>query len=108
MIKERKNGVCKIADNANCYFINDSFALLAAQAIQLYIAKLNLLSNLRCDLSVGAIELTIHLEGTTLPKMPKGYNYSYMELTSHEYYSVIAKKVTRVRCITYSFWYNNK
>lgn len=108
MIKERKNGVCRIAVNTDCYFINDSFALMAAQAIQLCIAQQNLLSNLRCDFSVGVIELTIHLEGTNLPQIPKGYLYSYKELHSHEYYNDYENQVRRVRTLEYSFWYNVK
>ncbi len=106
MTKERKNGSCSIYTNANCNFINDKFALLAAQAIQLYIAELNLLSHLRCDFSVGSIELTIHLEGTSVPKLPNGYLYSTKELHSHEYFNNYDNEVCRVRCLVYTFTYN--
>ena len=106
MTKERKNGVCRIEVDANCNFINDKFALLAAQAVQLYIAQMNLPSYLRCDFSVGKVELTIHLHGTSQPKLPKGYLFSRKELHSHEYYSNYDKVLVRVRTIEYSFTYN--
>lgn len=106
MMKYRRNGTCYLEGDNTGAFVNDFAAMMAAQVMQLYFAKRNLSTSLRINLSVGSIELTVHLDGPTYPVIPQNYFYSKKRISSHEYFSDFDKEVVRVRCLELIFTYN--
>lgn len=106
MKKYRSNGTCYLVGDNEGAFVNVDAAMMAAQVMQLYFAKRNLISSLRMDLEVNSIELTVHLKGPTYPAIPRGYQYSQKRITSQPYYSNYDNKESRVRCIEFYFTYD--
>lgn len=85
---------------------NNKFAALNAFAyFQFHFIQRGHLVSSHVDLEVGTIELTVHFDYSNPPTMPKGYNYSRKEITSHTYYSDTENKLIYVRCLTLRFKY---
>lgn len=105
MKKEVRNGQIHFTSEKNRPFVNAATALLAMQNIQYLAANLGYLTCSRINLETKSIELSIHFKGANLLQLPKGYLYTYREITSLTYYSDASKQVERVRVIDYYFEY---
>ena len=84
-------------------FLNDSCALMALTAMQMYFAQCGLLCVSHVCLPNRSIQLTVHFSDEPLPILPAGYGFTVRELSSHWYYSSVFRESSKVRTADYYF-----
>lgn len=84
-------------------FLNDSCALMALTAMQMYFAQCGLLCVSHVCLPNHSVQLTVHFSDEPLPVLPSGYGFTVRELSSHWYYSCVTKRSDKVRTADYYF-----
>lgn len=86
-------------------FINAGNAVMALQTAQFYFSMLGYLTSSHIDIENKYINLTVHFTDKSYPKLPHGYLFSSIELSSHWYFSERENKADKVRVVSYQYYY---
>lgn len=105
MKKENINGRISIKSDREEKFINMNAAILAAQMMQLNMTQQGYLTASYFNPECKSLEVTVHFSEKAFPTIFTGYKSTWHEVTSHEFWSEVGKKIERVRCLTYHFEY---
>lgn len=108
MKTETINGLHLVYSEPNYKYECETAAVWAGSMAQIYFSGQGYLTSLTINLKVQKVELTVHFDKFTLPKMPTEIGYSERTLTSHQYWSEFRKVIERVRTATFIFKYDKK
>lgn len=108
MKTESRNGAHYVYGDPNYIYECETSAVWAGAMAQIYFSQKGFLTNMTMNLDVKKVELTVHFDEFTLPKMPTDIGYSQRTLSSHSYWSDFRKVTERVRTATFIFKYDRK
>ena len=105
MKKNLGNGSLKVISDEGTKYFNSASAMMMAHMIQWYYADLGFLTSNTINLCYRKVEVNVHIDNFHISPLPKGYNYTTREITSHPYHGAFCNPEERVRVITYYFKY---
>lgn len=106
--KRMSNGVIYLTSEKKEKYVNAAQALLAMQALQFVMVMSDYMTTSHIRMKSGTIELCVHFENQSLPRVPAGNGFTWKQITSHGYWDTYTKKPCRVRCVTYYFEFKNE
>lgn len=105
MKKENRNGRITITSDRKEKYINMNTAILAAQMLQLNMLRRDYITTSYFNPEIKRLEVTVHFSDKAFPTTFKGFDSTWHEVSSSQYWSESINKTVRVRCLTHYFEY---